>query len=92
MFEEYLMIYIQLAKMNFDKIFDLTAGGYLNFYNIPWSVSTVPPTDCESLYITALCIYETAVTSFGVQTLSHAPEDGTPPSKSEQYRRQRTRF
>ena len=24
----------QLAKMSFDKIFDLTAGVYFNFYNI----------------------------------------------------------
>ena len=25
----------QLAKMSFDEIFDLTAGVYFNFYNIP---------------------------------------------------------
>ena len=30
-----LYIYtIQLAKMSFDEIFDLTAGVYFNFYNI----------------------------------------------------------
>ena len=28
----------QLAKMSFDKIFDLTAGVYFNFYNILTSV------------------------------------------------------
>ena len=27
-------IFSQLAKMSFDKIFDLTAGVYFNFYNI----------------------------------------------------------
>ena len=30
----------QLAKMSFDKIFDLTAGVYFNFYNIIKTVTT----------------------------------------------------
>ena len=29
----------QLAKMSFDKIFDLTAGVYFNFYNMFWHCS-----------------------------------------------------
>ena len=32
--------YTQLAKMSFDKMFDLTAGVYFNFFDIPqfyWS-------------------------------------------------------
>ena len=33
-FQEYLEILQYTKKMSFDKIFDLTAGVYFNFYNI----------------------------------------------------------
>ena len=33
-YETGTMLHTQLAKMSFDKIFDLTAGVYFNFYNI----------------------------------------------------------
>ena len=36
------IIYIQLAKMSFDEIFDLTAGVYFIFYNICTDCLTSP--------------------------------------------------